>query len=83
MVRLRVDQKPTSNKVAMSFNSSMVRLRVVFLPVSTIQNFRFNSSMVRLRDLKYFDPGQPIVMFQFQYGAIKSVSNAFKFEPTE
>ena len=54
------------------FNSNMVRLRETLSARLRISGQHFNSNMVRLRDVLDLE-NQDVYIFQFQYGAIKSV----------
>ena len=77
-VRLRVHLKKQINQSMYNFNSNTVRLRVSSILKNWGCGRNFNSNTVRLRAriLRYKFP--QLFKFQFQYGAIKRISNDYQ-----
>ncbi len=74
MVRLKVDHSRIDTSTHADFNSNMVRLKECEALATRILYFNFNSNMVRLK-VAVTESGTPVALFQFLYGAIKSVSS--------
>ena len=71
MVRLRANSSICGMFDQLCFNSNMVRLRDFAPERFGGERFSFNSNMVRLREVTK-NTRTVILVFQFQYGAIKS-----------
>ena len=73
MVRLRVVLRKWKCALETNFNSNMVRLREYYGQLPYIPLNNFNSNMVRLRADVHHSYNSRNLIFQFQYGAIKSM----------
>ena len=72
MVRLKVTCGGRNAAYSSNFNSNMVRLKGKYRLMFILPESDFNSNMVRLKVVTEVPPNPPLLLFQFQYGSIKS-----------